>query len=663
MPGSVFCVQPKNSRKTKKYRNDSTILARTFNYQRNFVGSSVDSTKRIYLKSNIYTLKRNAMLMLVPTMYSVSCGNRNYVGEACGTLRFKDFNDFDFNESVNLSTVPHSHKILPHLIYYIMPNLYGECLFRNNLLSPFNRANRSMYKYNVTNSNFGRAIIYFKPRHANTQLVWGYAMVDTHTGRVIRTNIRGEFDMLKFDVRVDMGYEETRSVFPHKSTLVSTFALLGNKITSQVSTVFNDHIALPDSITDARTLMDSIRQQPLTEQDKQIYSEYFHDQTNDSIENSTKKKNRFTEVAWDVIGDYMIGSMGAENSKASIKMSPLVNPLYMSYSGRRGLSYRMNIGAHYRFNSRSNISLTPQLGYNFKIKRLFVNAPLRYTYDTRHDAWIELTLQNGNVITNSQVLDKIKNEKRDTIDFSSLQLDYFKDYNLSIMANRDFNSTIGLKVGVNYHVREAVNKEAMRLSGNPTSYRSFAPSLALTLSPFRHGPVMTINYERSLKDVWRSNTEYERIEIDGVYNKRLQRLRQYNLRLGGGFYTNKSSQYFVDFANFHENYLPGGWDDDWSGDFQLLNSEWYNASRYYLRANATYESPMMVLSWLPWLGNFVETERFYASFLEIEHTRPYSEIGYGFSTRFISVGVFASFLTGHFHEFGAKFTFELFRRW
>jgi hypothetical protein len=70
-----------------------------------------------------------------------------------------------------------------------------------------------------------------------------------------------------------------------------------------------------------------------------------------------------------------------------------------------------------------------------------------------------------------------------------------------------------------------------------------------------------------------------------------------------------------------------------------------------------------MLSWLPWVGRIVETERIYISALSIEHTRPYFELGYGFQNRFFSTGIFASFLNTHFQSFGCKFTIELFRRW
>jgi hypothetical protein len=71
----------------------------------------------------------------------------------------------------------------------------------------------------------------------------------------------------------------------------------------------------------------------------------------------------------------------------------------------------------------------------------------------------------------------------------------------------------------------------------------------------------------------------------------------------------------------------------------------------------------VLLSWIPIGGHFLESERFYLSALSIEHTRPYYELGYGFSTRFFTIGLFTNFLNAEFRNFECKFTFELFQRW
>ena len=116
----------------------------------------------------------------------------------------------------------------------------------------------------------------------------------------------------------------------------------------------------------------------------------------------------------------------------------------------------------------------------------------------------------------------------------------------------------------------------------------------------------------------KADMEYERFEFDLSWKKRLRTLRSLSLRLGGGFYTSKSdNSYFLDYVNFREENIPGGWNDDWTGEFQLLNGNWYNASEYYVRTNITYESPLMFLSRIPYIGRLMEMERIYSNLLVV----------------------------------------------
>ena len=203
----------------------------------------------------------------------------------------------------------------------------------------------------------------------------------------------------------------------------------------------------------------------------------------------------------------------------------------------------------------------------------------------------------------------------------------------------------------------------MRQAGLADEFHSFAPTLTVRLTPWGKGPTLTANYERSIKGILQSNLAYERWEFDAVYKHRAKSVRILNMRLGAGFYTQRSTDYFVDYTNFRDNNLPTGWEDDWTGQFQLLDSRWYNESEYYIRSHVSYDSPLIMLSWVPLVGRIVESERFYLSALSIQHTRPYFELGYGFQTRFFSTGIFASFLNTQYQSFGCKFTIELFRKW
>ena len=185
--------------------------------------------------------------------------------------------------------------------------------------------------------------------------------------------------------------------------------------------------------------------------------------------------------------------------------------------------------------------------------------------------------------------------------------------------------------------------------------------LSIKTRPWRKGPLFTFDYERGLPG--KNYLDYERWEIDASLKHRMHRLQTLNLRVGTGFYTKRDKNFFMDYSNFRDENLPEGWDDDWSGNFQLLDSHIYNMSDYYIRGNVSYESPLMAASFVPFVGRYVERERIYLSTLSIAHTRLYSELGYGFTCRYFSVGIFASFFNTQFQETGAKFTFELFRRW
>lgn len=646
---------------------DSLVMDRMFSYRRNLAPNINGYTDDFYLKYSFRTMRRNPTLFFVPSMYSIAKGKRNYIGENIGRITFRSIDDYDIEQTTLKSTIPNNRKAMNVMMRFIIPNLYGISLFGEYMLSPFNHSNRFFYKYRISAIDKDRTCITFHPKLNNTQLIDGFAVVERLTGRIIHTRFTGEYDMVTFEVNAYMGSGDTPyALLPLKCESKATFRFMGNEIRVGFYADFGCKIPMrePPTLQDEKFL-EKIRPDSLKSIEKSIYREHF--EGNGPVDTSrttrTRRSNKALKKAWDIVDDYILSGQDAGNKNVSVSLSPLFNPLYMSYSHSRGLAYKMNIGARYSFTPERYMTFTPRLGYNFKIKKFFFNTPLRYTFDSKHNGWIELEWANGNRITNSSVLDIIKTENRDTIDFSDLNLDYFDDELIRLNANMKLSKYFEVTMGIVYHRRTAVNKTEMEQLGKPSEYSSFAPEVKVTFRPYIDGPTFTANYERGLTGIFKSNIKYERWEFDASFKKSLLCLRQYSLRAGGGFYTNKSSDYFVDFANFHENYIPGGWDDDWTGDFQLLNSAWYNASNYYFRANASYSSPLLLLTWIPLVGRYIETERVYVNFLQIEHTRPYTEIGYGLTNRYFSVGLFGSFLNGKFHEFGSKFSFELFSRW
>ncbi len=645
------------------------LLDKVWQYRNTRATDTTGNTQNVYMRNQLSVDRRNFTLWFVPHLYPIAHGSRQYLNETYGKIRFTDSQHFDWHRQVTSGTLPRSHRVMRTALQYVTPTPYNNTLYGDQLLSPFHRKNRRFYRYNVTPASENWALLTFRPRASNTQLVQGRALVDTNTGRLHYITFDGDFDMLGFKVNAIMNSDDT-ALIPQLCQTTAKFNFLGNRIATDIYAVYDCETTLPDSINEIQSaeLIDSLRPTPLSPNDIAIYEQKAarHAATDSITADSTRlwRLNRLKDIAWNVIGDNLLSPLQAKNDVASVRLSPLFNPLYMNYSPSRGLSYRLNIGACYKWSDRCFLTFNPRLGYNFKIEQLYITAPLRMTYNPERRGFVDVIAANGNRIASTSVATEVRKELGARADsLTGTDLYFFKDASLSVANNIMLNEWMQLRSGVVYHHRTSMHKRTMRLVGKPTAYNSFAPVLNVRLSPWGDGPILNIDYERSIKGILKSSLEYERWEIDASYKHRMPCLRVLSMRLGTGFYTNKKTNYFIDFSHFYQENIPGGWNDDWTGQFQLLNPGWYNESNYYARLNTTYESPLLWLSWLPVAGRYVETERLYLSALSIDKTRPYAEVGYGFSSRFISVGFFASFLSTHLQDYGCKLTLELFDKW
>ena len=638
---------------------DSLLINRMWDYyarpERIF-----DGEKNVYIKCHIGTKRRNALLWVIPTMYSIARGDRDYIGEAYTKLRHHGASNFNIKRQVFCSTVPHQRDVMPSIYEFITPNLYAVQLYPDGILSPFHRCNRFFYKYRVTNIGI-YAIIKFRPRSSNTRLVKGEATVDIASGRILSVDLQGEFDMFSFNIKTLMDQRNPFSPLPDKCTTDVTFKFLGNNITAQISSYFNCPVTLPDSLNDVEdyALMKKLRPVPLNKEETRIFADFQKDTMEEEEADTVQKRStRIKDAAWDFVGDHLISSQEAQTENITLKVSPLLNPLYMGYSSSSGISYKLDFGLRYAWNQYRYLTLNPKFGYSFKKKLFYYDIPLRMTYNPKRNGYVEFKWANGDRTSNAALSEAFQKVMGD-----SVEMPKFKNEYLQLINNIAAFDWLEFTTGIVYHRRWSVYPDQMDKAGLPNSYHSFAPSLSVHLRPWQKGPTLTANYERSIPNIFHSNLNYERWEFDAVYKHQNRSVRILNMRAGAGFYTHRSTDYFVDYANFHDNNLATGWEDDWSGQFQLVDSRWYNESNYYVRSHVSYDSPLIMLSWVPLIGRIVETERFYLSALSIEHTRPYFEVGYGFQNRYFSTGIFASFLNTSYQSFGCKFTIELFRRW
>lgn len=654
-------------------RREAIIINRVFDQ-----AARIDSIGRkgltigFYAKYSIKTNKRNALLMSVPTLYNVARDRkREHIGEIYKEVEIGDNGLAIEKRSVERTTLPRRRAVMPALRHYLTPNIYGERLINDHILSPFHKKNRKYYRYRVLDADGETAMLTFRPKIDNTQLVSGSAVVDAVSGRILSLAVRGEYDMVNFKIDIRMGDRGLQAYYPHDCTLTARFKLLGNDVVTTYQSVHSPTLIASDSLENIAdtTLLNSIRPLPLSPHEQDIFNEFYA--PNDTVQTTdttvVKKKNA-AKTFWKYIGKHLVvrtkESFGA-NNQMSVRLNPLLNPLYFGYSGSKGLVYKFDFRAAYTFSSNSEMNMRFKAGYSFKQKRMYFRLPMAFYFDRRNNGFVELEVGNGNRISNSQAAEKVKSVRVDSIDWEAMGLHYFNDFHYRFVVGRNISKHLSAEIGLMSHQRTALNKAAYEEAGVRSRYSSVAPIVEIKYYPKSiNNAVLTLDYERSVKGLFGANLEYERFEFDWQHIINLSAMSSLQIRGGTGFYTNKGDDWiFLDYTNFHEQNIPNGWYDDWACSFELLNSNWYNASEYYVRSNLTYESPLLILSRLPLVGRFMEKERVYVNALFVKHLHPYMEYGYGFKTRVFSLGMFIAQRNWSYDGIGVKFGLDLFRDW
>ena len=682
-----------------------------------FYSRIIDEYKAdLYIKGKVKVHKRNHLIRYVPSMFRFEKHINDYLMESLSELHYTAPDIYDRKIKAVSTTFPRNRGQITDVMDYLNMNIYSSSLMSDKLLSPLDKKSSRYYHYLLDSiagsSDCQRYKILIIPKFRGTQLVSGYMWVSDQIWTIRELYIEGVYDVIRFKVRVKMGEEGDVEFLPVQFDLNLVFKFLGNHLEMDIGAwlKYNEikfyegaarrksqkkhHHDLTESykltcdseqlITD-KEKFNELRPIPLSALEDSLYRSYALRQDT-LLRVPKKKKNEHLEF-WGELGDMLISSYNVNlSSMGSVRCSPLINPVLLDYSHSRGFSYKQKFKYSRLFHDGRVLRISPQIGYNFTHKELYVKADADWQYWPEKQASFEVSVGNGNRIYSSVVLDQLKQLPDSTFNFDQLELDYFKDVYLNLFHNIEIVNGLFVKAGVSVHWRYLINnskvilekplpdKDWAALRGIRSEYNSFAPRIRIEWTPgmyyYMNGrrkmnvgsSMPMLDYERGIKGVFKSTGAHERWEFDIQQNLKLSGIRSIGYRIGGGMFTKQEDMYFVDFANFARRNLPEGWNDDIGGTFQLLDGRWYNSSRQYWRGNFTYESPFILLKPLNrWLG-LVQQERLYGGILFMPHLNPYIELGYGIGTHIFDVGAFVSTINGQFDTFGFKFTFELFNK-
>ena len=104
---------------------DTLVLFRVWNYAKNHEQKDVNVERNVYMACTFNTHRRNPTLFLVPTMYSIAKGERNFVSESYYKMKFHDAFHYDMHRQVIAGTIPH-HTRQQHPVHRPLPSAHQQ---------------------------------------------------------------------------------------------------------------------------------------------------------------------------------------------------------------------------------------------------------------------------------------------------------------------------------------------------------------------------------------------------------------------------------------------------------------------------------------------------------------------------------------------------------
>lgn len=89
-------------------------------------------------------------------------------------------------------------------------------------------------------------------------------------------------------------------------------------------------------------------------------------------------------MLWDIVGDNVLNrikqNFGKQN-QGYLRINPILNPLYMGYSERKGFVYKFDVRGSYSFSDDVQFALRFKAGYAFKQHRFYFSIPATLNYN------------------------------------------------------------------------------------------------------------------------------------------------------------------------------------------------------------------------------------------------------------------------------------------
>lgn len=573
---------------------------------------------------------------------------------------------------------------------------------------PFSKEGRTSYRYEyveLTDSlrelisqqerpvEDSYCLISFEPIREHHTMLSGVLMVDSTNFEVISVKATGSIDFATIDTEIHFRHDSiAKQILPYTNRTKIHYTYGGTEGTNTFTTLYRyKSIESLESIKSKKrsrlNLSSTYETLEMNEADFDTIRPILLSSVVDSIlytPEVSEPKREHKKNAVVTISEHMVegGKFGDDNNR--LKLYGPLDPATFEYDGINGFSLNERLRWNVVFKNKSSLNLSAQLGYAFKIKELRYRTKIDWTYLPKIRQGLSVSFERSNSGFSSKYIETINEalkQKKDTIDFYGLGIDYFQRYELHLEHHTEICTGLNLFTGIQYNYRKPVKHGKMAASAEHRQelagqhYSDFAPFIRLEWTPRQYyyfegrrkiyidsyTPTFILEASKAIKGVWGAVSDYGRLEFDMTQNLRVASKRHISYRLGAGTFMNQKGEYFINYHYFTRRFYPSNWQDNRVGGiFHLLDEYWFSSSPSYVRGHIMYETPYgLIHRTMRSLSKYVIKERAYMSILGAEGKSSYTELGYAFANNYFNIGVFVGIKGSDFYKVGAKIRIEL----
>lgn len=639
---------------------------------------------------------------------------RRYALEALSQVRYQWPGDVQYNTVALRSNRRRHGKMMLKEAYECLLPIYDmrrKGADTRSFVTPFTDEGLRQYSFAYihedSDSIFARehpdyCRLKFWPTIKHHSLLEGEILVDTANISIVSIRWKGRIDFAKVDGQIDFSIDSlTHLSHPTTSTTQIHYNWLGAKGTNRYITNFKtveytlldslDRWHQPLNLTptyQAEPLkdasFDTIRTVPISHYLDSLLTPKVtvQEEPKDSITTKTAFSEELITLATGLVDGAYIGD---EDNRLRI-YGPL-DPAAFGYNKIDGFTIREKFRWDKNYNSGAFIRFRGNIGFAFKQKELRFNNNLDWEYKPERRQKLSLSAScRGSGFSSkfiNTINDAIKKNYRypDSINFYSLGVDYYRHYQIQFEHSNELANGLMLYLGANYNYRVPVKHgqraipQAQGDSLIKSHYADFSPYIRLEWTPRQYfvmeghrkiyisspSPTFSIEAAQAIRHFLGAGSDYRRMEFDVHQDIRIRPSRVLAYHLGAGSFYRQRGEYFINYRYFSRHmYTSQEVEDRLGGAFQLLDDYWYSSSPAYLQSHLMYATPFGIMHKLPLVSQYAIQERFYLGNLWAKGKKGiYSEIGYGFSNNYFSVGVFAGFTQFKFYSAGVKFNIEI----